>query len=137
MDKRKDKSKRAKTNFPVYYQIKDPDSSIYGYTYIKNLSKDGICIRTRKDIKKGTNVFLKFMIPAIDTVIETNGKVKWSESVFDELFYAGVVFTKIQICSPSEISIEINSRKGKLETLILHFANIFQCTGVSCVLWQR
>ena len=96
MDKRKDKSKRAATNFPVYYQIKDTDNSIYGYTYIKNLSKDGICIRTREDIKKGTNVFLKFMIPAIDTVIETNGKVKWSESVFDELFYAGVVFTKIQ-----------------------------------------
>ncbi len=63
--------------------------------FLLNLSTTGLCLRTRKELKRGSTIELKFSIPGSSTILEIKGFVKWSAPSVGAKNKSGIRFTSL------------------------------------------
>lgn len=71
------KDKRGNTRVALDLEIDYSDLESFCQDYIRNISKGGLFIETRKPLPLGTQLKLKFRLPGSDRPIETDGVVQW------------------------------------------------------------
>jgi c-di-GMP-binding flagellar brake protein YcgR len=91
MDERR-RAKRIKLNINIEYDISEYQKWVEAQS--RNLSENGICIITGKELAVGSVVQLKFTLPDTDVPLQVTGKVIWNEFSLDEDYYIqGLEFT--------------------------------------------
>jgi uncharacterized protein (TIGR02266 family) len=84
MDERR-KSRRINLTIDLEYDLSEYQKWVEAHA--RNLSEDGICIITARELPVGTAVELKFTLPDSNTSLRVSAKVIWNEFSLDDDFY--------------------------------------------------
>lgn len=95
-----DKDRRKFKRFDAYMSVKcAPNEDIsrnFNIGLTKDVSRDGVCVNSNDDIKKGTVVTLEIDLPDDPRPIKTAGKIMWAKTTNkDEGVDYGIQFTNI------------------------------------------
>jgi uncharacterized protein (TIGR02266 family) len=84
--------------------------------FLLNISTTGLCLRTRKELKPGTALELKFTLPGSKTVLRQKGFVKWSAPSLGARTKLGIKFTSVTKEVREEIRLFVE-RENKIFSL--------------------
>ena len=71
--------------------------------FLLNISTTGLCLRTRKELKRGSTIELKFALTGSTKELEIKGFVKWSAPSIGSKYKSGIRFTSLSKEAEEEI----------------------------------
>ena len=92
----KRKNERIDKRILIRYLSENESATLFNATVTKNISNGGFCIKTNYNLKKGSKILVRFLLPNSSNYQETEAVVKWNKPIHKNYQYeTGIQFINL------------------------------------------